>query len=69
MGQRASLRAVKLAQEKAGSGLSFYQTDGAAWDEFSIKGAKKIIGFDAGEFEIDATGEKPIAEKAPDPDL
>lgn len=69
VGQRACLRAVKLTQDKTGGGLSFYQTDGAGWDEFSIKGVKKIVGFDAGEFEIDATGEKPVAEKAPEPDL
>lgn len=67
--QRVGLLAAKLAEDKTGGGLKFYQNDGAAWDEFSIKGAKKIVGFDAGEFEIDAAGEKPVAEKAPEPDL
>ena len=67
--QRAHLQAAKLTQDKTEGGLLFYQSDGAAWDEFSIKGAKKIIGFDAGEFEIDAAGEKPVAENAPAPGL
>ncbi len=67
--QRAHLLTVKLSEDKAGGGLKFYQNDGAAWDQFSIRGVKKIVGFDAGEFEIDAAGEKPVAEKAPEPDL
>ena len=68
--QRAHLRAVKLVKDKAVSALTFYQTDGAAWDEFSIKGAKEIAGFDAGEFEITGAGvEKTNDAKAPEPDL
>ncbi len=67
--QRTHLVAVKLAEDKTGGGLSFFQNDGAAWDQFSIRGIKKIVNFDAGEFEIDAAGEKPVAEKAPEPDL
>ncbi len=66
--QRGSLRAAKLVHNPAG-GLTFYQTDGAAWDQFAVKGVKEIASFDAGEFEIDAAGEKPVAEKAPEPDL
>ena len=69
VGQREHLRAVKLTKDKDGGGLSFYQTDGAAWDQFAIHEARKVVEFDAGEFEIDAAGEKPIAEKAPDPEL
>ena len=67
--QRAHLRAVRLAKDKEGGGLSFFQTDGAAWDQFSVRGARRVIEFDAGEFEIDAAGERPNAEKAPDPEL
>ena len=65
--QRPNLRAVKLARSK-GANLSFYQSDGAAWDEFSIEGAREMMSFDAGEFELTATGEKP-AEKPAEPDL
>ena len=67
--QRAHLRAVRIAKDKDGGGLAFFQTDGAAWDQFAIRGARRVIEFDAGEFEIDAAGEKPNAEKAPDPEL
>jgi hypothetical protein len=69
IGERANLRAVKLARAKALGSLSFFQTDGAAWDEFSIAGADKIMSFDAGEFELTATGEKPAESKPPEPDL
>ena len=65
--QRPNLRAVKLARTK-GANLAFYQGDGAAWDEFSIEGAREMMSFDAGEFELTATGEKP-AEKPAEPDL
>ena len=65
--QRPNLHAVKLARTK-GASLTFYQGDGAAWDEFSIEGAREMMSFDAGEFELTATGEKP-AEKPTDPDL
>ena len=60
---------MKLTRDQVGGGLTFFQTDGAAWDQFSVRGVKEIISFDAGEFEIDAAGEKPNAEKAPEPDL
>ena len=66
--QRANLRAVKLARNKGAAGLLFYQGDGAAWDEFTIEGAREMMGFDAGDFELTATGEKP-AEKPVEPDL
>ena len=65
--QRPNLRAVKLGKSRANS-LLFYQFDGAAWDEFAIDGAREMMGFDAGEFELTATGEKP-AEKPAEPDL
>ncbi len=65
---REHLRTARLTKDKEGNGLSLFQTDGAAWDQFAIRGAKKVIEFDAGEFEIDAAGEKPVAEKAPDPE-
>ena len=65
---REHLRAARLTKDKDGGGLSLFQTDGAAWDQFAIRGARKVIEFDAGEFEIDAAGEKPVAEKAPDPE-
>ena len=67
--QRGALRAVKLTRDQANGGLTFFQTDGAAWDQFSVRGVKEIASFEAGEFEIDAAGEKPTAEKAPEPDL
>jgi hypothetical protein len=65
--QRANLKAVKLTKGKTGNSLTFFQTDGAAWDEFSIEGARNMMAFDAGEFEMTATGEKPVTEKAPEP--
>ncbi len=65
---REHLRIAKLTKDKDGGGLSLFQTDGAAWDQFAIHGVRKVIEFDAGEFEIDAAGEKPVAEKAPDPE-
>ena len=66
--QRTNLRAVKLGKNKGAAGLAFYQGDGAAWDEFGVEGLKEMMSFDAGEFELTATGEKP-AEKPADPDL
>ena len=66
--QRANLRAVKLARNKGAAGLLFYQGDGAAWDEFTVEGVREMMSFDAGEFELTATGEKP-AEKPVEPDL
>jgi hypothetical protein len=67
--QQPNLRAAKLEKSKGADGLTFFQSDTAAWDEFSIEGAKNIMAFDAGEFELTATGEKPVTEKAPEPDL
>jgi hypothetical protein len=69
IGERANLRAVKLAKGKAAGSLSFFQCDGAAWDEFSIEGANQLMSFDAGEFELTATGEKPADAKPPEPDF
>ncbi len=66
--QRPNLRAVKLAKNKAANALTFYQGDGAAWDEFSIEGAREMMSFDAGDLELTATGEK-TPEKAAEPDL
>ena len=64
--ERAHLRAVKLVKAStaeakdasAAGALTFYQTDGAAWDEFRVTGATRMMSFDAGEFELTATGEK-----------
>jgi hypothetical protein len=65
--ERPALKAVRLTKGKTANSLLFYQTDGAAWDEFSIEDAKNMMAFDAGEFEMTATGEKPNTEKAPEP--
>ena len=61
------LRAVKLVKGNAADSLAFYQSDGAAWDEFSIEGVKNMMEFDAGEFEMTVNGEKTHAEKAAEP--
>jgi hypothetical protein len=65
--RRANLQSARLTKGKAPNGLAFLQYDGAAWDEFSIEGARNMMAFDAGEFEMTATGEKPVTEKAPEP--
>ncbi len=65
--QRANLQAAKLTEGKAANSLTFYETDGAAWDEFSIAGARNMMAFDAGEFEMTATGEKPVTAKPTEP--
>ena len=65
--QRANLKAAKLAKGKTANSLTFFETDGAAWDEFSIGGVRNMMAFDAGEFEMTATGEKPVTEKAAEP--
>jgi hypothetical protein len=65
--QRANLQAAKLVRGKTANSLTFYETDGSAWDEFSIQGARNMMAFDAGEFEMTAAGEKPVTEKAPEP--
>lgn len=65
--QRANLKASKLAKGKAENSLVFFQNDGAAWDEFSIGGAKNMMAFDAGEIDMTADGEKTHPEKAAEP--
>ena len=57
---RPNLRAARLARDPQDPGrLMFYQFDGAAWDVFSITGAPTaLVGFDAGEFELTADGER-----------
>jgi hypothetical protein len=65
--QRPNLKAVKLVKGKGANSLSFFEGDGAAWDEFSIEGARNMMEFDAGEFDMGAAGEKPVTEKAPEP--
>jgi hypothetical protein len=65
--QRPHLQGAKLMPGKAVDSLTFFETDVAAWDEFSIKGANQMMAFDAGEFELTAAGEKPPPEKAPEP--
>ena len=65
--QRANLNEVRLMKDKAPGGLALYQFDGAAWDEFSIEGARNMMEFDAGEFEMTADGEKLHPEKAAEP--
>ena len=57
---RPNLRAARLARDPQDPGwLLFYQFDGAAWDVFSITGAPTaVVGFDAGEFELTADGER-----------
>ena len=64
--ERPNLKAAKLLAGKNGT-LTLYQTDGAAWDEFSIQGASGMMSFDAGEFEMTAKGEKSPEGKAPEP--
>lgn len=65
--QRANLKAARLAKGKETNSLAFFQNDGAAWDEFSIEGARNMMEFDAGEFEMTADGEKTHTEKAAEP--
>ena len=67
IGQRAGLTAVRVTKGQTANGLSFYQSDGAAWDEFSIEGARNIMAFDGGEIEMTANGEKTHAEKPAEP--
>ena len=67
--QQPHLRAAKLEKGKREDTLTFFQADAAAWDEFSIAGTRNMMAFDAGEFELTAAGEKPVTEKAPEPDL
>ena len=67
IGKSYYLRAVKLTKGEVADSLAFFQSDGAAWDEFSIEGAKNIMAFDAGEFDLTATGEKPADTKTAEP--
>ena len=68
--ERPNLQSVRLAKGKPPSPLDFFQYDGAATDEFSISGVHRIMEFDAGEFEMTATGEKPAETRnAEPPDL
>lgn len=69
---RTDLRAARLVRDpKDANRLLFYQFDGAAWDVFSITGVPKaLVGFDAGEFELTADGERhplPPTEEPRDP--
>ncbi len=63
---RSHLTAARLVRAK---GLAFYQSDGAAWDEFSVTGASGMMTFDAGDFDVTATGEKPGPKPSEPPDL
>lgn len=65
--ERANLETARLVKSKVAGALSFYQSDGAATDEFSITGVRNIMEFDAGEFEMTATGEKPTDSEAVEP--
>ena len=64
--ERPNLTGARLAIGKLSDLLVFSQSDGAATDVFSIIGVRRIMAFDAGEFELTATGEK-SAEKAVEP--
>ncbi len=65
--QRANLKTAKLVKGKSARFLTFFQNDGAAWDEFSIEGIKNTMAFDAGEIDMTADGEKTHPEKAAEP--
>ena len=65
--ERPNLENAHLAKGKPPSPLAFFQYDGAATDEFSITGVHRIMAFDAGEFELTATGEKPADTKTAEP--
>ena len=67
--ERPNLTGAHLAKGKSSDSLVFSQSDGAATDVFSITGARRIMEFDAGEFELTATGEKPAGKAVEPPDL
>ncbi len=56
--EKTALNATTATGSGKEGTLTFYQFDGAAWDVFSITGANQLMAFDAGEFELTATGEK-----------
>ena len=62
--QRVNLEKVKLVKGKSATDLTFFQNDGAAWDEFSIEGARNMMAFDAGEIDMTADGEKDSPRKS-----
>jgi hypothetical protein len=64
---RPGLTAVRLAAGKEPGTLLFWQSDGAAWDEFHISDARRMMRFDAGEFEWAGNAEKLPAGQAPEP--
>ena len=66
---RSHLENAYLAEGKPPNPINFFQYDGAATDVFSITGARRIMAFDAGEFELTATGEKPAGKAVEPPDL
>ena len=65
--ERPNLLRTRLTKGKMPGTLLFFQSDGAATDEFSISGVRNIMEFDAGEFEMTADGEKTHTEKAAEP--
>lgn len=65
--ERANLTAASLSKGKTANSLSLHQSDGAAWDEFSVEGARNMMAFDAGEIDMTADGEKAHTEKAAEP--
>ncbi len=65
--ERPNLQTAKLTKGKTAGTLSFFQSDAAATDEFSIAGVRNLMEFDAGEFEMTATGEKPADPKTAEP--
>lgn len=65
--ERPNLEKAYLAKGKPPSPLDFFQYDGAATDQFSIKGVHRIMEFDAGEVELTANGEKTAEPKPTEP--
>lgn len=65
--ERPNLQSAHLAKGKPPTPISFFESDGAATDEFSVSGTHRIMEFDAGEFEMTATGEKPADPKTAEP--
>ena len=65
--ERPNLQSAHLTRGKTSGTVSFFQSDGAATDEFSIGGVRDMMEFDGGEFELTATGEKPADTRAAEP--